>query len=402
MTSRPVSDMSRRSWSYRTGMINKLNKYYRNERFTYWFLSLLPVIFLAEIFVYLHETSDRPFSLDLFFRFLIAIAVVTGSGLFIYQIVSNVKFYKSLKLLPEEMQEAVKKEIPDTIKRGRYLLTKDVLVYFGMFNKKVFKRNEISRWKRNKGIHTQIAPKAGRVSVPYDNTIIYFKNGHGYMDKIEYPVDPLESEERTKGELPCTSVLVVFISIVFTLSMIFYPRFLSAAAPENAIERFLFYSSYEVEYFLKAIVITAVSALVAFIVRCFIKPIHFKDKLTKRNRITVTAILLIVIAMFLAGAIGTWYQDAERAREDYRSYKAGEFCAVEGTYKELGACNRNEVGWTEYEYAQRHSFRPVLTSRPGSRLILLRSAFGEQPEEGKQYRIEYLEKTKIIVSFTEI
>ena len=184
--------------------------------------------------------------------------------------------------------------------------------------------------------------------------------------------------------------------------MLFYPRFLSAAAPENEIERFLFYSSHEVDYFLKAIVITVISALVAFIVRCFIKPIHFKDSLTKRNRITVTAIFLAVTVMFIAGAIGTWYQDAKRAGEDYKSYKSGEFCVVEGTYKELGACNRNEVGWTEYEYAERHSFRPVLTSRPGSRLVLLRSAFDELPEEGKQYRIQYLEKTKIIVSFTEI
>ena len=385
-----------------TGMISKLRKYYRNERFTYWFLSLLPFVFLAEVFVYLRETSGRDMSIDMVFRFLIAICVITGLGLVIYQIVSNVKFYKNLKQLPEEMQETVKNEIPGTTKRGRYLLTKDVLVYFGMFNKKVFKRNEISRWKRDKGIHTQIAPKAGRISVPYDNTIIYFTNGHGYMDKIEYPVDPLESKEKTNGELPCTSVLVVFVSIVFTLSMIFYPRFLSSAAPKNEIERYLFYSSYEVEFFLRAIVITAVSALVAFIIRCFIKPIHFKDKLTRRNRITVAAILLVVAAMFIAGAIGSWYQDAARAREDYKSYKAGDICVVEGTYKELGACGRNEVGWTEYEYAERHSFRPVLLSKPGSRLILLRSAFEELPEEGKKYRIEYLEKTKIVVSFTEI
>ncbi len=383
-------------------MIKRLNKYYRNERFTYWFLSLLPFVFLAEVIVYLHETSGRSYSLDLFFRLLTALLVITGLGLVIYQIVSNVKFYKSLKLLPEEMQEAVKKEIPDTIKRGRYLLTKDVLVYFGMFSKKVFKRNEISRWKRNKGIHTQVAPKAGRISVPYDNTVIYFKNGHGYMDKIEYPIDPLESVERTKGELPCTSLLVLFISIVFTLSLIIYPKILAAAAPENEIERFLFYSSHEVDYFLKAITITAVSALVAFIVRCFIKPIHFKDKLTTRNRFTVTAISLVAAAMLVVGFVGTWYQDAARAKEDYKSYKSGDFCVVEGTYKDLGACGRNEVGWTEYEYAERHSFRPVLLSRPGSRLILLRSAFEELPKEGKKYRIEYLEKTKIVVSFTEI
>ena len=383
-------------------MIKRLNKYYRNEIFTYWFLSLLPFVFLAEVFVYLHETSGRSYSLDLFFRLLTALLVITGLGLVIYQIVSNVKFYKSLKLLPKEMQEAVKKEIPDTTKRGRYLLTKDVLVYFGMFSKKVFKRNEISRWKRNKGIHTQVAPKAGRISVPYDNTVIYFKNGHGYMDKIEYPIDPLESVERTKGELPCTSLLVLFISIVFTLSLIIYPKFLAAAAPENEIERFLFYSSHEVDYFLKAITITAVSALVAFIVRCFIKPIHFKDKLTTRNRFTVTAISLVAAAMLVVGFVGTWYQDAARAKEDYKSYKLGDFCVVEGTYKELGACGRNEVGWTEYEYAERHSFRPVLLSRPSSRLILLRSAFEELPKEGKKYRIEYLEKTKIVVSFTEI
>ena len=383
-------------------MIRNLKKYYRRERFTYGFLSLLPFIFLTEILVYYHGISGREASMQMVLQFLMIICLVAGIGIAIYQMVTNVKFYKSLKLLPPEIQEACKIEIPQRIKRGRYLLTQNVLIYYGMLTKKVYQRKDIAKWKRDKGVYSQDVPRAGRVSVPYDNTLIYLKKGFSYADRIEYPIDPLESEYETKGELPWNAFLVVFVSIVFTASMMLYPRILAKDAPGADIERFLFYSSYEVDYCLNAFKVTALSGLVAFVIRCIIKPIHFpKEKLVMKNRITLFCILSAVTLMFLVGAFGSWYDDVKNVREDLAAYYAGEFCIAEGRYKEKGVCLRNEVGFTVYDYAERNGFQPVLLEDPGYRLILLQSAFEELPQEGKTYQVEYLENTKIVVSFSK-
>ena len=353
--------------------------------------------------MYLHMTSGRDISIDILFQALIPILAVTGCGLVISQIVSNVRFFRSIKHLPYETWETVNEEIEKITKRGRFLLTKNVLIYYGMFNKKVYDRREISLWRRNKGIYSQSVTKAGRISVPYDNTVIYFKGRRGHMDVIEYPIDALETNDKTKGELPYTSFLVACVSVIFTASMIIYPRMLADAATGTEVERFLFCLAFEVDYFLGAGIVTAVSGLVAFMIRCIVKPFNLKkDKLATRNRIKFYAILLVVTGMFLTGAIGTWYEDAMLVREDLAACHKGELCVAEGRYKEKGACLRGEVGFTVYDYSERKGFSPVLMENPGYRLILLRSAFDELPEEGREYRVEYLEKTKIVVSFSEM
>lgn len=75
-----------------------------------------------------------------------------------------------------------------------------------------------------------------------------------------------------KGELPYNAFLTVCISLVLTASMMIYPRILAFDAPKAEIERFLFYSSYEVDYCLKAFAVP-------------------KDKLTIKNQITVFGII---------------------------------------------------------------------------------------------------------------
>ena len=383
-------------------MIRNLDGYYKKEIFTWWFLSLLPFLFLMEVITYFFTTPGRDYSLNLMLQLIAAISGVTGLVLFILQVVSNVKFHRDILQLPPEMREAVGNEIPRVIKRGRYLLTKDILIYYGMFVKKVYKRRVVSRWRRNKGIYSQFVPKAGHVRVSYDNTVIYLKNQFGYMDMIEYPVDPLESKEETKGELPYNAFLAAFVSMVFTVSMILYPRILMDAATGTGIEKFLFYSVHEVNYCLAAILITAGAGLVAFIIRCILKPINLKkDKVTARNWFILSGILLVVTAMFITGFLGSWHEEAALAREDLAAYYAGDFCTAEGRYKVKESFLQNEVGVSVYNYAKQKSFQPVLLDNPGRGLVLLKSAFDELPEEGKRYRVEYLKNTKIVVSFSK-
>lgn len=384
-------------------MICGLIKYYKREIFTYVFLSIMPVIFLAEMLIYLFETSGHDEAMLMSFRMIMAMCIVSGIGLAISQTVSNIGFLRELKKLSPDVSAATKAEAKTGIKRGRYFLTRDVLIYYGFLKKKVFIRNQISRWKRNKGIHSQSVPKAGRVNVPFDNTIIYFKTGseYGYMEKIEYPIDPLESEKATKGELPYNGILAVFISIVFCVSMIVYPRILLENAPTSIIEGFLFRASHEADYCLTAVIITAIAGVAGFIVRCIIKPLNLKkDKLKTRNRLTVSFILLTVTAMFIAGFYGTEKKDALLILEDLDSYYAGEYSVIEGKYEE-GEISRGEVGWDIYDYANRKGYAPVFLERPGCQLILLKGTSQINPEEEKEYEVRYLDNTRIIISIAE-
>lgn len=89
------------------------------------------------------------------------------------------------------------------------------------------------------------------------------------------------------------------------------------------------------------------------------------------------------------------------ANEDLIAYYNNEFKTAEGIYKEKGACNRNEMGWSVYQNAKSKLYDPVMLEDPGIRLILLRSVLESMPVEGKWYRVEYLENTKIVVSLVE-
>ena len=382
-------------------MIYKLNIYFKNEIFTYWFLSIMPFIFLIEILVYLHNTSSHEASMLLFFQSLMALSVLIGIGLVTFQIISNIRFLRDVKKLSPEMIESVKTEMETVTKRGRYLLSKDILIYYGYFKKKIYKRNEVSRWKRNQGIHSQHVPKAGCVSVSYDNTVIYFKNGYGYMDMIDYPIYPLESDKETKGELPYNGILVVFVSAVFLISMIMYPRILIAKAPALQIEKFLFLASYEADYCMNAVIITVISGVVGFVIRCIIKPLNLKkDKLKTFNFMRVSLILLAITAMFVVGFYGSEKKEAALVLEDLNSYYAGKYSVLEGNYQE-GTVQYNEVGSDIYDYAYRKGFNPAFLSKPGYGLIFLKDAFEVNPVEGREYKVEFLENTRIIVSIVE-
>ena len=368
----------------------KLIKYYKNETFTYWFYSFMPFIILLEAYMYLQETTSRDPSMITLFSSIILYCKVAGFGFVIFQIFSHIHFIMSLKVLSHEVKLGIQDEAVNGVKRGRFLLTKDVLVYYGMFSKKVIKRDEISRLKRNKGTLKTYVPRAGNVKVDYDTTLVYLKNGD--VMQIECSIDSLDG---IRGELPYNSLIAVVLMGLFILSMLIYPRISDYYAEGTQIERFLFHASYDVYFWLASIVIVAIIGIIAYVLRYIFIP----KKIDKAN-ITLAGIALLVVAVFVCGVFFGKSDDAELAREDLSAYYAGEFIVVEGPYQEHGECLNYEVGWNFYEYADRSSLEPVILERPGYRLLFLKAAFDELPEADMSYQVEYLENTKIVVSFT--
>lgn len=368
----------------------KLIKYYKNETFTYWFYSFMPFIILLEVYMYLQGTTSRDPSTITLFSFIILYCKVAGSGLVVFQIFSQIYFLMSLKELSHEMKLGIQDEAINGVKRGRFLLAKDVLIYYGMFSKRVIKRNEISRLKRNKGALETFVPRVGYVKTDYDTTLVCLKNGD--LLHIECSIDSLDG---IRGELPYNSLIAVVLVGFFILSMLIYPRILDYYAEGTQIERFLFHTSYDVYFWLASIVIVASIGIIAYVLRYIFIP----AKKNKAN-ITIAAIALFVVVSFVLGIFYGKREDAMLAREDLRAYYTGEYKVAEGPYKEHGECLNYEVGWNFYEYADRLSLEPVILARPGYRLLFLKAAFDELPEADMRYQVEYLENTKIVVSFT--
>lgn len=375
--------------------MKKIAKYYKNEIFSYWFGCLLPFIFVAEIMIYKRENGGISQDAELILQFIMGMCIVAGGLLSFSQIVSTIRFVKAYRSLPSIVADSVSDEIDHTVKRGRFLLTKSVLAYFGPFSKKLFDRNEISGWKRNKGVNVSHNPKAGVIKIPYDDTMVYLKKHR--TELIEYPIDPLEAEKKTAGELPLTAMAIFIMVTVFFAGMIIYPQILEARAPSDPIERFLFWAANEAHYCLTAVIVSAITGIVSFFIRCLISTIKiYADK------VKAIAICICVAAAFVAGFYADERKEAMLAEEDLNAYYNERLEVVEGIYKEKGACKRNEMGWSVYDYADSKQYDPVMLEDPRTGLILLRSAIESIPAEGKRYRIEYLKNTKIVVSLVEI
>ncbi len=376
-------------------MTGKLKKYYKRELFSYRFCALLPFILLLKITIYRCVTTGRSREMELIVWLLVGICAVVGIGLVICQSISMARFRKDLRALPDVITEAVERELDHTLKRGRFLLTGEVLIYFGFFKKRVFRRSEIYGWKRSQGVRVTHNPKAGTIEIPYDDTLVRLKDGR--KELIEYPSYPLEAAHETKGELPLNAFVILFFSTVFITSMTVYPLLLAKYAPKAPIERFLFYRANEAHYCLTAVIISAAAGSLAFMIRCFVRPLKLYTDKTK-----AIVIVIVVAAAFVAGFYADERKDALLAEEDLNSYHSGNYETVEGIYKEKGAVGRNEVGWSVYDYASRRAYDPVVLSGPVSGLILLKSAYDELPEEGRRYRVEYLKNTKVVVSVTRV
>ena len=368
----------------------KLIKYYKNETFTYWFYSFMPFIILLEAYMYLQGTTSRDSSMITLLSSIILYCKVAGSGFVTFQIFSQIYFLMSLKVLSHETKLGIQDEAVNGVKRGRFLLTKDVLIYYGMFSKKVIKRDEISRLKRNKGTLETFVPRVGHVKTDYDTTLVYLKNGD--LLQIECSIDSLDG---IRGELPYNSLIAVVLIGLFFMSMLIYPRISDYYAEGTQIERFLFHASYDVYFWLASIVIVAGIGIIVYVLRYIFIPAK-KDK----ANITIAGIALLVVVVFVFGVFCGQREDAVQAREDLCAYYAGEFVVVEGSYKEHGECLNYEVGWNFYEYADRLSLEPVILARPGYRLLFFKAAFDELPVADMSYQVEYLENTKIVVSFT--
>ncbi len=371
-------------------MIMKLLKYYRNEIFTYWFYSLIPFLVILEFYIYSRFTIIRnPFPESVISIFCI-FAVLIGGGLLLVQFYTHIRFLVSLGTLAEENKAGIHNEVLNGVKRGKYLITEDVWLYYGMFSKKVIMRNEISGWERNKG--TFSVGYHSYIKVPYDTTLIYLKDGSRMHMECK-----MDSKDGVRSELPYNSIIAVLITGLFFAAMAIYPQVLDHYAGEDMIERFLFFASKDLYYSLVSFLIVAAIGIILYVIRylCFPAKWDYQD-----------AFLVLTGLILLGGLVLVLYSSekeyADLARADLDAYRAGEFMVWEGKCSELRTAYYYEWGTNYHEYADRLSMNPLAWKGTEFNLLFIEDAFDIEPQVDSYYRVMFLENTKVVVQIEKI
>lgn len=337
---------------------NAMRKYYKKETFTYWFYSFLPLIFWAETYCYM-QVAEVSSDMVIFLTLICRMCEISGIGLVCYQIMSQISFKRKLMKLSPEIKADIENEIATKPKKGRFIKTKEVLVYYGMFEKEVLKREEIVALQRNEGMVT--LQGRYKITVNNDHTAVFVKDGR----TLRLP--RLLVEDDASSELPYNSLIAVFLMGLLYGAMFLYPQFLDGAMTSDPIENLLLRMVLEVKYWGIAILVVVGIGIFAYVLRyCFLPSRDYSDMAA------VTWILLCISSLLILGIYMEKRDTAELARADLAAYREGHFEVKES-----------------YLYD------------PTGEWESLKETLGKVPKEGVFYRVEYLKQTKIIVGFEE-
>lgn len=338
---------------------NAMRKYYKKETFTYWFYSFLPLIFGAETYWYM-QVAEVSSDMVIFLTLICRMCEISGIGLVCYQIISQILFKRKLMKLSPEIKADIENEIATKPKKGRFIKTKAVLIYYGMFEKEVLKREEIVALQTNEGMVT--LQGRYKTTVNNDHTAVFVRDGR----TLRLP--RLLVEDDASRELPYNSLIAVFLMGLLYGTMFLYPKLLNTAMTPDPIENLLLRMVLEVKYWGIAICVVAGIGIFAYVLRY-----RFLPSRDYSDMAVVAGILLLVLSLFILMVHMEKRDTAELARADLASYREGHFEMKESyLYDSTG----------EWES--------------------LKETLGKVPKEDVLYRVEYLKQTKIIVGFEEI
>lgn len=143
--------------------------YYRNEKITYWFFSLLPIILVLMLAAYMQVTGVIDGEGGEFFRsFFAPLAVGTSAILVALQLVSLVLFQIQLRKLTPQQKQHIRENVKVALKCGRIYQDEEVLVYYGVFSKQVHLQKDVLGLFPHHETMSRYIPRAGTVVMKYD------------------------------------------------------------------------------------------------------------------------------------------------------------------------------------------------------------------------------------------
>lgn len=370
-------------------------KYYRNERITYWFFSFLPWILLLQLWGYMAVAqADNPEAWEFLNYFFLPLAGGAGAILILVQSLSHLLFAFRLRKLSKEQRAGVKQAAATGFKMGKLLKTDDVLIYYGMFSKQVLWMCDIVDWYPNSGTYQNYVPRGGRVVLHYDTINVRMKSG-----KVKNLNCSMQCFGGQEGELPWNTTIMVFLLGVAYLLFALYPRLMDVIAGEDMIRRLLFHTGYDVFFWVVCVVMIVLLGILLY----YLKYRYVETNYDMRNAGQFVIRFLVVVVLFLFIMLRQKNDESDIARADLKAYDQGIYAQMEGVGDELTEIYHNNNGFGLLAHIDKLGISAVWWSADWyeKSLVILEGSGVEMPKQGKDYRIYYLENTRIVVKIEE-
>lgn len=372
--------------------------YYRNEKITYWFFSLLPIILVLMLAAYMQATGaiDGEGG-DFLSGFFAPLAVGTGAILVALQLVSLVLFQIQLGKLTPQQKQHIRENAKVTLKCGKIYQDEEVLVYYGMFSKQVHLQKDILGLFPNHETTSYYIPRAGTVVMKYDLIDVRFMSG-----KKGCFWCPIESLKGRPGELPYNTMIAVGLVGMFMVLMAGYPLMFDAICGEDVVRRILIYTGYDVVCWTSVVIFMLILTVVAYILRYKYLPVLYDMYNVKK----ILFYFILVFLLFLGIVFRQKNDESAMARADYQLYVQGEYEQVVGYSRDFWEIAHDNNGWGMIGWAYRLGVPFGYLDVDGDPYlengVLLGSEYtAEDFKESKEVIVHYLPNSKTIVKLEE-
>ena len=397
-----------------------INKIFQSENKYYKFYIALPIFLGLEMLlgIILAPKSSDLIYICLFFSVLcILTSIILG---LVYYGIHN-KFLKQFHALTEEQKKSIME--CGIARCFKTYLSKDILIQYGMFTKRIIWIDEIESIQRKKG--TQII-RAGAymTSEEVDEMHLIMKNGRGEcvdtsdemmeaitaLRKGDLPEEFLKKNVCVYGEKPVEGMTALFLLGSVILFMGGYSRVMNQFVPTvDSISKMLFITGYENRFYMGAVLLMGIGFVSTFIWRFLVQR---GKKHTAMMPVWISFALLSIMLVYTEYE-NNFQEDVQIARADYQLYQEGVCEQVvakqlvitenpffvwvnENVYNQLDDA-RIEVKYLKVEMDEN------LSSQEDARneFILLNPEC-ESWEEEKTYRIYYLKNARIVIKLEKM
>lgn len=284
-------------------------------------------------------------------------------------------------------------------KTGRILQSEEVLIYYGMFSKKILFRSEITSMQRAVDKDFRRV-RGGSIASESDYIRVTLKSGK----KADLMCN-IKVLDGYQGELPWDSIGAVVLLGVAVLIMGSYPLLMNCiVGKEDVIKRILFFAGYDWLFWLVSAVFIAVFAICLFRMRKKYLDESYKGLVVKSPMLFYAVIIVI---MFAGIVFRDKYDESQLARADLKAYMQGQY-EQKITYMRdveeghFSSCANDYI----YHYMDVNQIAYVCPEcmEDGNRWeeYFLLINLQEWPKLEQTYRLYYLENTKIIVALEEM
>ncbi len=377
-----------------------LGCYFRREKFTYWFLSFLPVILVTELWLYFAGTHKFYGEItDIFYYLLLPLSLLTSGVLILVQLISYWIYLVRWCRLTSEQKMVIRDVACNCQKTGKILQSEEVLIYYGMFSKKVLSRKDILSMQRTVNTSTSHV-RGGTIVTVSDYIRVTLKSGK----KADLMCN-IKVLDGYQGELPWNSIGVVVLLGVAELIMGVYPRLIDFFLGEkDVIEKTLFYAGYDWAFWLVAIILITILGIFMVCLKKKFVDESYKGTVTKSPGMFYMALILL---LFLGLFFRDKYEDSQLARADLKAYVQGQYeqktmYIQKEEESQMWGCGsdymHNYLDAQQIPYACLECFEDGCRWEEFFLLIDPKS----KTETEQTYCLYYLENTKIVVGFEQV